>query len=256
MKSTSIAIGLIALLALVLSSCSTTSFKEGVHQAADNVTGAADKVGDMADNFNKACSQFLEQLNKPSEDLNTGVSYWIELKRDGKTSRVTSKNVFHNGDKIRFHLKPNANVYGYMVMLQEDSSDAAVLFPRDEDKQKKMVAGEEIVLPVPDDDSAWLKFDNRPGVEMVRMVLSRKQIDAEKLTKDTDEEIITIGSGDKADKVPDKSAVGMVDDEAASSRNLSVVSSKDQTSKKGETTVINSDPKKPLIVDIALRHNS
>lgn len=240
---------------VALCSCSTTSIKEGVQGAADNVTGAVESVEDMADNFGKAYTLFMDQLNKPAENLNTGISYWIELKRGDKQSRVSSKSEFHSGDKIRFHVKPNINAYGYVVLLQGSNGDQAVLFPSAALPQQKLTAGKEMILPATDDESAWLKFDNNPGMEVLRIVISRKKIKADEFSGN-EVDGVTVGSGDKADEIPDDSSVGMVDDEAQSSsnRNLTVVSSKKHAARKGETTVINGDPKRPLIVDIALKH--
>ncbi len=254
--------GVVALLATVsLACCSADTFKQTVNDAADNVNGAADNVTNAAENLNKAYQAFMDQLNKPGDHINTGISYWIELQRDGQKSRASSKNAFHSGDKIRFHIKPNIDAYAYIVMLQGSNGDSAVLFPTANEPAKKMVAGEEMIIPATEDDNAWLKFDNNPGTEVLRIVVSRKKIDIDSYEGTGIGGAVTIASADKSDNIPDESSVGMVVDEESdskpsASRNLTVVTTKKHKGRRGETTVINGDPKKVLVVDIALSHKS
>lgn len=252
---------LLLLASISLASCSVEGFKQSVHDTADNVNDAADNIGAMAENMSKAYKQFMDQLNRPNEKLNTGVSYWLELQRSGEKSRVTSKTLFRNGDKIRFHIKPNIDAYAYIVMLEGSNGESSVLFPVKHQAQEKLQAGKEVILPRADGENAWLKFDNNPGTEVLRIIVSRNKIKPGQSADDGTRGTVTIGSGERTDDIPDESAVDMVMDEdsegkPAATRNLTVVTTKKHSERHGETTVINGDPKKALVVDIALRHGT
>ena len=50
---------------------------------------------------------FFQQLDEPKSAINTGVRYWVELRRGGQSMKVNNKMAFRSGDKIRFHVQPN-----------------------------------------------------------------------------------------------------------------------------------------------------
>jgi hypothetical protein len=192
---------------------------------------------------------YVEQLNKPSQHINSGINYWLELNKSGKLSHVSNKKTFHNGDKIRLHVKPNFSGYAYILMLQGSQGNHSVLFPSKKFPNNKITAGKEIALPVGNDGGiAWMKFDENPGKEVLRVICSRKPIDAKKqFAKDEDTVVIASSEGASDDTVPDGSVVQV------ESRNLSVV----QSSKPpltGSVTVVNHNPQKLLSVDITLNH--
>lgn len=72
---------------------------------------------------------FYQQLAKPAEKLNTGLTFWIDLNRQGAVKRVNSTTVFKSGDKIRIHAIPNIDGYAYMIMQKGSTGKEAVLFP-------------------------------------------------------------------------------------------------------------------------------
>ncbi|CAN5950788.1 unnamed protein product [Sphagnum jensenii] len=118
---------------------------------------------------------FFTQLDHPKESLNTGIQYWIEIDRDKTISRVSNKTVFHSGDKVRFHIKPNIDGYAYIMLRSGSRGEKAVLFPdpqRNEDN--KLERGKEYTLP---NDGA-LAFDANPGLEKLTLLLSRTPIDS------------------------------------------------------------------------------
>ena len=198
---------------------------------------------------------YVEQEKNPAAQKNTGICYWLELNRDGEKKRCTNKTSFHSGDKLRIHVKPNVDGYAYILMLQGSKGDKAVLFPAEDLGENKIKAGQWIALPVgADEGNAWLKFDKHPGIEVVRMIVSRKKIDpSEQLHGGS--VVIAANSGD--DKVPDGTLVSISVSKgskiSSNSRNLTVVSDA-KPHEDGETTVVG-DAGKLLAVDITLDHS-
>lgn len=200
---------------------------------------------------------YVEQLNKPTAKINTGVQYWLELQRDGKSTKVSNRTEFQDGDKLRIHVKPNFNGYAYVLMLQGSNGEKSVLFPAAGLGRNKMEAGSEIVLPVAKEGKdAWIKFDENPGTEVVRILLSRNAINAdEELDKSS---VVIAGAEAKDDTIPDDTSVCVVASRGTkirpSTRNL-VVESDDAPEEQGHTYVVSKSPK-ALSIDIALDHKS
>jgi len=104
------------------------------------------------------------------------LGYWIELLRNGTIYRCNNKSVFKSGDAIRFHFLPASDGYAYIVMKQSSTGKKAVLFPEVQTGLANMLStGQEYALPT----KAWLKFDEHPGVEIVRLIFSHKPIDVD-----------------------------------------------------------------------------
>jgi hypothetical protein len=129
-----------------------------------------------ADGASGAKGLFFEQLSHPSDNLNTGIQYWIELHHDGQIIHATNKTAFHTGDKIRFHIRPNIDGFAYIMLKSGSRGEQAVLFPsKGRDENNKITHGKEIVLP----DDGMLSFDANPGTEKLTLLVSRKPIDTE-----------------------------------------------------------------------------
>lgn len=202
---------------------------------------------------------FVTQQSKPKEKINTGITYWLELEREGKKSRVTNKSAFQNGDKLRFHVKPNIDGFAYILMVQGSKGEKNVLFPSAQLKENKVVSGKEIILPAANEsgEEAWLKFDENPGTEVLRVIVSRQAIDPAKELGEKDG--VAVIASTKEDKIPDGTLVCIVlppnsKPPQRASRNVTIEVNKTKKEDQGETTVINSDPSKQLSVDIALEH--
>jgi len=133
---------------------------------------------------------FFQQLEKPTESLNTGLRYWIEMKRNGVTQRVSNKTQFKSGDTIRFHVRSNIDGYAYILLSNGSRGERAVLFPDDKAGEKNRVgAGRDYVLP----QDGSLTFDENPGVEKLTLLLSRTPIDAQAyLAKPAGEKELTL----------------------------------------------------------------
>ena len=135
---------------------------------------AAASVG--AEKEEGAKGLFFQQLDHPSDSLNTGIQYWIELHHDGQTIHATNKTAFHTGDKIRFHVRPNIDGYAYIMLKSGSRGEQAVLFPeKDRNEDNKITRGKEIVLP----NDGMLGFDENPGVEKLTLLVSRNPIDTD-----------------------------------------------------------------------------
>jgi hypothetical protein len=154
---------------------------------------------------------FFTQLDRPSENINTGVQYWIELHRNNSVTKVNNKTVFHTGDKIRFHIKPNIDGYAYILLRSGSRGEQAVLFPDPERKEEnRLERGKDYVLP----GDGELKFDQNPGIEKLSLLLSRTPIETKTyLSPQTDASspplVATIASGSK-DLIPSQILVSYV----------------------------------------------
>jgi hypothetical protein len=125
-----------------------------------------------------AKGMFYEQLSRPAEAINTGLQYWIELKRSGQPlQKVSNKFQFRSGDQIRLHLRSNMDGYAYVVLREGSQGEHAVLFPdpRHAD-ENHLKANVDYTIP----NDSYLAFDQNPGTERVTLVLSRKQIEPKK----------------------------------------------------------------------------
>jgi hypothetical protein len=205
---------------------------------------------------------FFEQMKKPEAKLNTGVIYWVELDRAGQKSHVNNKTEFVEGDKIRFHFKPNIDGYAYIQVAEGATGEKATLFPSAELSDNKVKCGEEIVLPfAKGTDQAWLRFDDHPGTETVRIVVSRTPIDLNskgggKGTREVESDLKLSSSTTHADKIPNGTFVSMDEPTSGSiagSRGLSL-EVRHAPEEAGQIAVVNADPKKELAIDISLEH--
>lgn len=140
----------------------------------------------------QGCSKaiFREQLEHPTEKLNTGVKYWIELYRGGKMSLVDNRTKFNSGDKIRLRVIPNINGYAYIAMAKGSSGKAAVLFPP-ANAINKVVAGKSYSLP----PTGFLTFDKQAGFEQLSLVVSRTPVNATSLLNlEAQQSMVTVAS--------------------------------------------------------------
>lgn len=102
------------------------------------------------------------------------LSYWIELKRDGKRFSCNNKTSFHSGDEIRIHVISSMNGYAYILMKQGTSGAHCVLFPEARTGRNNAVtARRDYALP----SAVWLKFDEKPGTEKVSLIFSPVVLD-------------------------------------------------------------------------------
>lgn len=220
------------------------------HQEGDHKAEATDD--DDAD----AKSLFLSQLNKPDSRLNTGITYWIELKRGTKKSRVSNKTDFKNGDNIQFHVTPNISGFAYILMMKGSKGDQSVLFPGEGATANKISSGQEIVLPT---NGKYLVFDETPGLETLRLLVSRSKIDPNShLSKPGQVRVASSGTRTKS-LIPDDHAVSIVggedeDSDEAPHKNLTLENGKSKPDQAGTVTVVSRDPSRLLSVDVALNH--
>jgi hypothetical protein len=236
---------------------------------------------------------FFAQLERPTENMNTGIQYWIELRRGDATTRVNNKTAFHSGDRIRFHVKPNIDGYAYILLRSGSRGEQAVLFPDPEKREEnRLQRGKDYVLP----GDGELKFDQNPGIEKLSLLLSRSPIDTTAYVSPQSEStaprvVASIASGSK-DLIPSQILVSYVQPSPLPKASSGAESSSTQTSKKanvsapaatkdmvirhhhrsasperasgsfsnrtslesGITTVVYKDPSGVLAVDVSLEH--
>lgn len=121
---------------------------------------------------------YYQQLNNPSQQINTGMSYWIELRRGKTIKKVDNRTTFKSGDRIRFHVTPNIDGHAHCVLLQGSSGKQSVLFPvSGKDPSNRVTRGKDAIIP----SVTFLVFDNTKGTEHVRLAVSRNNIDTNAL---------------------------------------------------------------------------
>ena len=149
------------------------------------------------DDMSCAKGLFFEQLEKPSQNLNTGIRYSIELKRNGKTQRVSNKFQFRTGDSIRFHVTSNINGFAYILLSSGSRGEQSVLFPDESTKETNRVErGKEYVMP----GKGFLTFDENPGTEKLTLLLSRSPINASAYMQKHDRPVTMIASAETGAK--------------------------------------------------------
>jgi hypothetical protein len=100
-----------------------------------------------------------------------GARVRVELDRGGKARWVSTKTVFHAGDKVRFHFA--MNFPGYVVIINEGSSGKrSLLFPY---KGVSNHIGRTADYTVPQGEG-WFEFDETPGTEKLTFIMSKREI--------------------------------------------------------------------------------
>lgn len=144
---------------------------------------------------------FNRQIAEPQNVLNTGLQYWIELRREGRTLKVSNKFPFKSGDQIRIHVSANADSYAYILLKEGSSGERSVLFPdsRFHDKNR-ITASKDYPLP----EEGFLKFDEKPGTEKLILLISREKIDLNKYLHEGSKPQVVIASnrGGSKDLIP------------------------------------------------------
>ncbi len=140
---------------------------------------------------------FFEQLEKPSKSINTGISYSIELKRDGQLTKVSNKHQFRKGDSIRFHVRSNIDGFSYILLSSGSRGESSVLFPHEKTSDDNHVErGRTYVLP----SDGYLTFDENPGLEKLTLLLSRNPMDAQAYLAKPQKEVTMIASAQTGSK--------------------------------------------------------
>jgi hypothetical protein len=108
----------------------------------------------------------------------TGMSFYIELIRNGRKQNVDSRYHFKAGDQIKFRIVSNINGYAYVGLMQGSSGAQTLLFPvAGKDPTNQIARGREYSIP----QVTYLQFDNKPGREHVRVAILKQEIDAQKV---------------------------------------------------------------------------
>ncbi|MFA7337034.1 MAG: DUF4384 domain-containing protein [Candidatus Obscuribacterales bacterium] len=159
--------------------------------------GVAISTGVYAQEQSGAKGLFFEQLEKPTESLNTGLRYWIELKRGNNVTRVSNKFQFKTNDSIRFHVRSNIDGYAYILLSSGSRGEQSVLFPDSRAAENNKVdRGKDYALP----SDGYLTFDENPGLEKLTLLLSRSPMDAQAYLQKPQKEVTMIASAQTGSK--------------------------------------------------------
>lgn len=226
-----------------------------------------------------AKGMFYEQLDRPTEKLNNGIQYWIELRRAGQTQAVSNKHAFKSGDQIRFHVISNTDGFAYVVLKEGSQGETALLFPDSRHADDNRINAKQ-EYSIPSDD--FLLFDQHPGTERVTLVLTRHLIEPTKFAPESIKEKVVVASrpGGSKDLVPGSFVVayggandgvtkpaptvtpsditGLVNSTTTTTPNeprellLTPRANKEQDS--AATTIVQKNPSDALAVEIFLEH--
>jgi hypothetical protein len=178
---------------------------------------------------------FRQQLQNGSKSvLNCGLQYSIDLVRGAHQQTVGSQYAFQSGDEIKFRVQPNIDGYLY-VFVQNSDGSKDVLFP-DNNERNDIQRGFEYVIP----RDGTFAFDDNPGVENVRLILSRRPIN----TSD-------INNFEQAASVP---AAGTAHLTAGQFADVPSPAAADTIAHALMTTLVSTDTSRPLKVEVQLRH--
>ncbi len=223
--------------------------ESGTDKTEKKKNGAAVPVRIASSNVPDAAVPIKDSSSK------TALSYWIELKRNGKIFRCNNKTTFKSGDAIKFHVMSEVDGYAYVVLQQGSTGSKAVLFPSKETGERNYLRNKQD-YPLPYDD--WLAFDDHPGLEKVRIMFSKNQISMDKFQKQSESTKVAYISpdlngakdliGTRMQLSWDDSAPIIMPEEV----NSSSVASNAQTSSQVRLTFDNPDG--TLAVDVALLH--
>jgi hypothetical protein len=112
-------------------------------------------------------------LKKSHKETNpkdySGLSYWIERHSSQGMQQVTSSTSFLSNDRIRLHIKANRSGYLYVVN-QGTSGLSSYLFPASDGDSEYIEANRTYIIPA---HGGFIRFDNRPGQEIVWIFLSQ-----------------------------------------------------------------------------------
>lgn len=178
--------------------------------AGSTKTSAAQPSEGEVKKENGAKDLFYKQMSRQSEQLNTGVQYWIELRRNNECSKVNNKFEFKSGDRIKFHVKANISGFAYVVLKEGSKGEHAVLFPDSKmPDDNRIKAGIDYAIP----GDGYLMFDSEPGSEKLILVVSRTPIRVEDYVQNTAKPRILVASRQPGakDLVPGSAVVSFDD---------------------------------------------
>lgn len=134
-----------------------------------------------------------------------GTKIVIERMRGGKLAFVSPNSRFRSGDKIRLRFATNFS--GYLKIVNLGSSGKInVLFPY-EGSGDRIEPSKDFQVPQAGD---WIVFDNKPGTEVLALVMSSKpfEIEDEKaLTNVENRDLMIMSEPDATYAVADESAL-------------------------------------------------
>ena len=190
---------------------------------------------------------YYRQISDSKLQSNVGLCYSVELNRGGRVALVDSRYPFKSGDQLRFHVQSNIDGYLYILMKQGSRGDSALLFPApgtDEDNHVK--AGQDTIVP----GKGVLEFDEVPGTESLKFVLSAKKLSN------------SPSSYGRSIMITPKHSAAAVASECVIDFNVPAAKAEFHDVEKPPAfaqepavTVVSKDPSKPLSIEMDLQHS-
>jgi hypothetical protein len=90
--------------------------------------------------------------------------------------------------EIHFKMLPNINGFAYVAMLEGSSGKFKLLFPLSEKSKGIVLAGKLYTIP----EKGYFQFDQKPGLEKLRLVISRQPQSLAKLLEEKEKKIVVI----------------------------------------------------------------
>ena len=135
----------------------------GVMEGTDNLSSETVTVSAVS----KKKPEHKRKTNNKSDY--SGLSYWIERQSSEGMQRVTTSSTFMSGDRVRLHIQSNRSGYLYVVN-QGTSGHSDFLFPATINDREYIDANRTYTVPA---HGGYIRFDNRPGQEVVWVFLSQ-----------------------------------------------------------------------------------
>lgn len=196
-----------------------------------------------------AKDMFAGQLNSETGKVdNLGLSYSIELRRDGKVYKVDNRFPFRSGDQIRFHVRPNVDGFMYIVLDDENGGSPTLMFPRPDDQKNAVTKGQSFTLP----EKGVLTFDSNPGVEALKLVLSTKPL--EQKPHNMGRTIIIRPKQEQQELPPSFLMDFALLDPTVAEPMVEGPANGREFEKNPALTMVSTIADKPLVVDVLLRH--
>lgn len=191
---------------------------------------------------------YYRQIKSDLPPSNIGLTYVVELERDGVSSYVDSRFPFKSGDKLRFRIQSDLDGHLYILLKRGSKGGSALLFPAPgSEEDSRIKRGESTLIP----REGVIEFDNNPGIETLKLVLSREKLDKD-LDKFSRSILVSPKHGQSASQ-----AACIVDFASADGKQaLSKKSENDSFPFPEAVTVVLQDLQKPLIVELDLQHAS
>ena len=104
------------------------------------------------------------------------LDYCLEVEQQGQPVRVKETRTFRSGERFRFRFRPGFDSHIYLLNRGPGEDSWSVLFPNAKIAIKNPIHPGSIVT-VPDDETGWLRIDNRQGNEHLVLIAATNPLE-------------------------------------------------------------------------------